>query len=125
MSEPAPPPFRFVFEPRGDYLYVRVSGKLTEREVMLAYQRGIVAALEAAFEGRIVVDGRDAERPLIQLRAEMWTWMSESSELTRIAILANEEKTTKRVKRTADLNRLRVRGFHAIDEAEAWLRQGG
>jgi hypothetical protein len=70
---------------------------------------------------RAMVDGRDADRPLIELRAEMWTWMSQAPCLSRMAIIANEERTTKRVARTAALNRMVVSGFHSIEEAERWL----
>ena len=91
------------------------------RDEMLAYQAAITAAMTPELGRRAMVDGRDAERPLIQLRAEMWTWMSETPSLRRIAIIANEERTTKRVARTAEINRMRVSGFHTIEEAEAWL----
>ena len=58
-------------------------------------------ALTPEMKSRVMVDGRDAERPLIELRAEMWTWMSKK--LRRVAIIANEERTTQRVARSAEM----------------------
>lgn len=115
------PPFSFQLQPRFKYLYVKVEGKMTTREQMLAYQGGIAEAMVPGLGKRLMVDGRDAERPLIELRAEMWTWMGETPHVKRIAIIANEEKTTKRVERSADVNRIRVAGFHSIEDGEEWL----
>jgi hypothetical protein len=115
------PPFRYELEPRAGYLYVKVSGKMTTREEMLGYQQAIEKAMTPECGKRAMVDGRDAERPLIELRAEMWTWMSETPCMRRIAIVANEEKTTKRVARTAAMNRMVVTGFHTVEDAEEWL----
>jgi hypothetical protein len=115
------PPFRYQLEPRVNYLYVKVEGKLATRAQMLAYQGDIAKAMTPELGRRAMIDGRDAERPLIQLRAEMWTWMDETPCLRRIAIVANEERTTKRVARTADMNRMRVAGFHSVQDAEEWL----
>jgi hypothetical protein len=114
-------PFRYHLEPRGTYLYVKVEGKMTTREQMLAYRSAIASAMTPELGLRAMMDGREAERPLIELRAEMWTWMAETPCLQRIAIVANEERTTARIARTAELNRMKVAGFHTIAEAEAWL----
>ena len=110
-------------EPRGFYLYIHVTGKLTTREQMLAYQADIAKAMTPELNKRAMVDGREAERPLIELRAEMWTWMHETPCLQRIAIIATEERTTQRVARTADINRMVVAGFHSIEEGEEWLKR--
>ncbi len=123
MTE-AHPKFHFVTEDRGDYLLVTVTGKMVEREEMLAYQKAIADAMKPEHDRRVIVDGRGAERPLIELRAEMWTWMSESGVLRRIALLANEAKTQKRIARTADINRMLVSGFPDLEDAEEWVRRG-
>ncbi len=115
------PPFRYQMHPRAHYLYVKVEGKLVTREQMLQYQAAMAAAMTPELGRRVMIDGRDAERPLIELRAQMWTWMAETPHLRRVAIIANEERTTQRVARTADLNRMRVAGFHSIEEGEVWL----
>ena len=112
-------PFRYQVEPRGEYLYVKVAGKLTARDEMKKYQATIAGALTPEMGARVMVDGRDADRPLIELRAEMWTWMGEN--LRRAAIVANEERTTQRVARTAQMNRMVVKGFHSVEQAEKWL----
>ena len=111
--------------PRGDYLYVRVSGQLVTTKQMLEHQRAIEAAMTPELEQRVIIDGRDAERPSPEIRAGMWTWMSESPALRRVAIVANEDKTKKRIKRTAEMNRMRVVGFGSLEEAEAWVTKGG
>jgi hypothetical protein len=115
------PPFRYQLEARDNYLYIKVTGKMVNREEMLRYQGAIEKAMTPELGKRAMVDGRDAERPLIQLRAEMWTWMSETPCMHRIAIVANEERTTRRVARTAEMNRMVVSGFHTVEEAEEWL----
>ena len=115
------PTFRYEMQPRNGYLYAWVEGKMTTHEQMLKYQGDMAAAMTPDMGRRVMIDGRDADRPLIQLRAEMWTWMAETPHLRRVAIIANEERTTKRVARTAELNRMRVSGFHSIEEGEAWL----
>ncbi len=114
-------PFRYELHDKGSYLYVKVRGKMTAREDMLAYQQAIEKAMTPELGKRAMIDGRDADRPLVELRAEMWTWMSTTSCMRRIAIVANEEKTTKRVARTAEMNRMVVSGFHSIEDAEKWL----
>lgn len=123
MSEEHPS-FRYRLEARDGYLYVEVEGKMTTGEQMLEYQQAIAAAMTPELGKRLIVDGRNADRPLVQLRAEMWTWMSETPCVRRIAIVANEERTTQRVARTAAMNRMVVGGFHSVEEAEAWLRRG-
>ena len=114
-------PFRFEVEPRDKYLSVKVTGKMMTREEMLSYQKAIADAMTPQLGKRAMVDGRDADRPLIELRAEMWTWMIQTPYIGRMAIIAEEERTTKRVARTAAMNRMVVSGFHSIEEAERWL----
>lgn len=116
-SEPSP--FRYYLEPREQYLYVRVEGKMLTVDEMKGYQAALEAGLTPEMGARVMVDGRDADRPLIELRAKMWTWMGET--LRRAAIIANEERTKDRVARTAEMNRMVVKGFHSVEEAETWL----
>ena len=118
------PPFQYRLEPREGYLFVEVSGKMRDREDMLRYQRDLEGALVPELGKRLMVDGRGAERPLPELRAAMWTWMSEAPCVARIAILAIEDKTTRRVKRSAEEMRIRIVPFHDEAEAEAWLLAG-
>lgn len=116
--------FRYEFENRGDYLFIKLAGRLDSRETMLAYQQAMAEAMTPELEHRAVVDSRASERPPMDLRAEMWTWMSESGVLKRIAVVAEQERTKQRVERSGDINRLMIHSFDTVEEAVEWVRRG-
>ncbi|MEM9696279.1 MAG: STAS/SEC14 domain-containing protein [Myxococcota bacterium] len=110
------------FEARDYYLYCWLRGTFTSEEQMLRYQRAIEAEMKPEqFRRRIMIDNREADPAPEHLRAAMWTWLSVTKSIRRMALVANSAKITRRTDRTADRNRLTIRGFNTIEEAEAWL----
>lgn len=113
-----------VIEDRGDYLYVGGEGCLSSHELRSRYQNDIEAAMRPELKGRVLFDNRGVDAGPEDVRAALWTWFTVTSSVRRAAIVAHNARVTKRVDRTAALNRLVFQGFQTIEDAEAWLRRG-
>ncbi len=79
----------------------------------------IMAGLEEIGRRRAMFDNRETERPDSMLRSLMWTWLCEN--VQRAAMLQTEARNIQRAERTGQENRIAVRAFHELSEAEAWL----
>lgn len=113
--------FSYRIEPRDGYVLVHQTGTFTTLSELRSLQRDIEAALDANGTRRVLFDNRDATQATADVRAHMWSWLTDSGVIVRAAIVAHSERVTRRADRTAKLNRTVLQGFQDLDEAEAWL----
>ena len=81
--------------------------------------------MEAADTDRVLFDNRHATPTTEELRALMYTWLTDESPIRRTALVANTKRVKGRVNRTAEMNRVLIQAFHDLGEAEDWLLRGG
>lgn len=109
----------------GGYVTVVQIGTITTTATMKAYQAEISRAMDDAGTDRVLFDNRIATPSSEELRALMYTWLTDESHIRRTALLANTRRVKGRVNRTAEMNRVLIQAFHDRDEAEDWLLRGG
>ena len=118
------PARNWTLEDRGDYLYVHLMGTLATAAAVRRYQLDIERAMSPGIGRKVIFDNRDATPSPEELRAGMWTWLSTTPAIGRAAVVAHTARIQRRVRQTAEDNRLRVASFPSVEEAEAWLRGG-
>ncbi len=87
-------------------------------------QADIADAMRVVGTVRVLFDNRNASPSTEELRALMYTWITDESPIRRAALLANTRRIKGRVNRTAELNRVLIQACHDLDEAERWLLVG-
>lgn len=110
---------------RGGYVTVVQIGTIATAAIMNAYQADIAHAMAEANTNRVLFDNRNATPSSEELRALMYTWLTDESPIRRTALVANTKRVKGRVNRTAEMNRVLIQAFHDMDEAEDWLLRGG
>ncbi len=110
--------------PREDHVVAVQIGALESAAIMRAYQADIADAMRVVGTVRVLFDNRNASPSTEELRALMYTWITDESPIRRAALLANTRRIKGRVNRTAELNRVLIQAFHDLDEAERWLLVG-
>lgn len=113
--------FRYAAHPRCDYLYVWCQGTFQSRAHVIDFQRYVEREMPVELAGRAMFDNREMFQPDEQFRAMMWTWLTVTPAIRRLAILLNTVKVSERVERTAALNRVVIRPFDDEERARDWL----
>ncbi|MEZ4451766.1 MAG: hypothetical protein R3B09_20045 [Nannocystaceae bacterium] len=109
------------FEARVGYLLVVQEGRVGSVAEAAAFQRAVDEAMIGHGGRRVLLDNRATERPDEEVRASMWTWVTECTHFDRFALLLEGERTSQRANLTASRNRAAVVAFTDEAEALAWL----
>jgi hypothetical protein len=121
VSDADPRPFRYRIDVREDHVLVWQSGLLTV-EVARQMQRDILEAMVEADVHKAIFDNRDTDRPDEMVRAVMWSWVSECTQIERLAMVLSTDRNVRRARDTADRNRVSSEAFVSEADAIAWLR---
>ena len=114
-------PFRHTVSVREGYVFVWQSGLASLAEPLQQLQRDIELALAQAGTGNVLFDNRETDPPDEWVRAMMWTWLSSTSSIRRVAMVQGSVRAQRRANRTAELNRVLVQAFLDFDDAVRWL----
>ncbi len=114
-------PFRYTVAVRSGYVFVWQSGLATVAEELRQLQREVEAALAEAGTRNVLFDNRETQAPDEWIRAMMWTWLSSTPLIRRVAMVQGTVRAQRRANRTAELNRVLVQAFMDYDEAVGWL----
>lgn len=116
--------WEYTIEARGDHIHVHQRGGFSTQAQVVTFQRDLERALVEADTSCALFDNRETDAVPEELRALMWSWLSQTPALDRAALLLNSVRVSRRTNRTAERNRVRVQAFDDIEAALAWLREG-
>ncbi len=89
-----------------------------EAEAILA---AIDRALETSGIDLLMIDSRDADRTPPEVQARIWTWLTNSSRIRKVATLVQSAELATNVRATGVGHGVLIKAFHDEDEARRWL----
>ncbi len=105
-------------------LVVRYTGRVGDIDTAERWFEAIEEELLAGGFSQVLWDSRDAETLPPDARDRIWAWLEEARVLQRSAILVRSEMLRLSANLSSVGGRLKLRAFHDLGEAEAWLRRG-
>lgn len=113
--------FTFRIEQRDGYVVVHQRGAFRNAAEINALQAAILKAMRHSGATKALFDNRQTDAAPEELRAQMWTWLTVTDQIQRVALILESVRVGRRTNKTAARNRVTLQAFDSEEAAVAWL----